>query len=435
MNEVERDSMKPRDARLPASGASGLGLAGVLTCVLACAVPSSAVQISGRVTSQATGAGVDGVAVFFSDGGGSVQTANGGWYTNEVEESWSGAARPDYGVRKFAPASRAYTNTTADQTNQDFAVLNELAWDYVREVEVAHSGAETLTNYQVSLTLDAAAAVGAGKMRVDGGDIRFTGSDGVTPLPYWIEQWETGGTSRIWIKLDGIPAGTNVCAYLYYGNPDAASRSAGEAVFEFFDDFTGATINTSKWQATATTLSLSNGVVTAEGGSVNLEARNVENGGPIPLLSTYRVRMKLIGYSTGSRWGCMYYDQQIYTPDQTEWYEGGSASWTTLLGTGPIAGQASLPVTAWHTFEITYAGGMGKSYCNNGLCGTVAASGKSMSQLTLYSCRRTAYDYVFVARFSAAEPGSSGAADSAAARRILVRTRATTSRMEKGLVI
>ena len=159
MNEVERDSMKPRDARLPASGASGLVLAGVLTCVLACAVPASAVQISGRVTSQATGAGVDGVAVYFSDGGGEVQTANGGWYTNEVEESWSGAARPDYGVRKFAPASRAYTNTTANQTNQDFAVLNELAWDYVREVEVAHSGSETLTNHQVSLTLDVAVLV------------------------------------------------------------------------------------------------------------------------------------------------------------------------------------------------------------------------------------------------------------------------------------
>jgi len=47
----------------------------------------------------------------------------------------------------------------------------------------------TLTDYQVLITLDTASLISAGKMRSDCGDIRFTDSDGSSLLNYWIRIW------------------------------------------------------------------------------------------------------------------------------------------------------------------------------------------------------------------------------------------------------
>ena len=45
------------------------------------------------------------------------------------------------------------------------------------------------------------------KAQSNGGDIRFTASDGVTLLPYWIESWNAGSSSAsLWVKVPSIPA-------------------------------------------------------------------------------------------------------------------------------------------------------------------------------------------------------------------------------------
>lgn len=81
--------------------------------------------------------------------------------------------------------------------------------------------------------------------REDGGDIRFINASEDTILPYWVEEWNYNGTSKIWVKVDNIPEGSNVCLYLYYGNSSASSASDGELTFLFFDDFEGGNLN--KW--------------------------------------------------------------------------------------------------------------------------------------------------------------------------------------------
>ncbi|MEM0242889.1 MAG: DUF2341 domain-containing protein [Candidatus Aenigmatarchaeota archaeon] len=62
-------------------------------------------------------------------------------------------------------------------------------------------------------------------MRSDCGDIRFTDSDGITLLNYWIEPntCNTNNT-RIWVKVPNIPANSQKIIYLYYGNPNANSQ-------------------------------------------------------------------------------------------------------------------------------------------------------------------------------------------------------------------
>lgn len=109
-------------------------------------------------------------------------------------------------------------------------------WRYRRMITITERSGNTLTNYQVRIVLTPN-IFDYNKVRNDGGDIRFTDTDGVTLLPYWIEKWNPRGTSIIWVKVPEIPANGEKKIYMYYGNPEATSQSKGEEVFEFFDDF------------------------------------------------------------------------------------------------------------------------------------------------------------------------------------------------------
>ncbi|MFQ6071049.1 MAG: DUF2341 domain-containing protein, partial [Candidatus Aminicenantales bacterium] len=76
-----------------------------------------------------------------------------------------------------------------------------------------------------------------------GEDVRFTSdSGGNNVLSYWIENWNTSGTSTIWVKV--ASAGTTKI-YMFYGNPGASSASDADSTFVFFDDFEEGNLN--KW--------------------------------------------------------------------------------------------------------------------------------------------------------------------------------------------
>ncbi len=65
-----------------------------------------------------------------------------------------------------------------------------------------------------------------------GADLRFTGLDGVTPLSFDVESWDTGGVSVVRVKVPQI-SGSNDCIWAYWGNPLCTglseSASAGAA--------------------------------------------------------------------------------------------------------------------------------------------------------------------------------------------------------------
>ena len=107
--------------------------------------------------------------------------------------------------------------------------------------DVANAGGTALTGYQLNVVL------GSGfdftKTQSNGGDIRFTASDGVTLLPYWIESWDAGSSSAsLWVKVPSIPA-AGATVYLYYGNSSATSAANGFNTFDFFDDFSSGSID------------------------------------------------------------------------------------------------------------------------------------------------------------------------------------------------
>jgi Uncharacterized conserved protein len=94
------------------------------------------------------------------------------------------------------------------------------------------------------LTVNTTNLISAGKMRSDCGDIRFTylyPNNTEVEIPYWIESGCNTANTIIWIKVPYIPANGNATVYMYYGNPNAVSKSNRDAVFDFFDDFNGGT--------------------------------------------------------------------------------------------------------------------------------------------------------------------------------------------------
>jgi len=70
--------------------------------------------------------------------------------------------------------------------------------------------------------------------RTDFGDIRFTASDGITELSYWMEEKVDGDYAKFWVKM--LPANKTVI-YIYYGNEYATTTSDGKNTFPVFYDF------------------------------------------------------------------------------------------------------------------------------------------------------------------------------------------------------
>ena len=122
---------------------------------------------------------------------------------------------------------------------------------------VAHYGSGTTSGKDVYL---------GGKCRQDFGDIRFTKSDGVTELSYWIEDKVDGDYAVFWVKIDD-DLSNPVDIYIYYGKPDAVTTSNGATTFLFFDDFNE--LDTSVWERVVANGSstVSNSILTVVGGS------------------------------------------------------------------------------------------------------------------------------------------------------------------------
>lgn len=117
-------------------------------------------------------------------------------------------------------------------------------WTYRKAITLSRaSGA--VTNYQMKLLVgESSGAVGedvdcASHVATDFDDLRFTASDNVTLLDYWIESI-SGATpnqlATVWIEFNDIGTAATTF-YMYYGNAAAVAYSNGANTFIVFDDF------------------------------------------------------------------------------------------------------------------------------------------------------------------------------------------------------
>jgi len=86
--------------------------------------------ISGYIKDSADNLGISGVAITFSDNGGSATTDSSGYYTNTVNQNWTGTVTPSLEGYTFNPSNRTYTDITSNQSVQNYTAILTVVYDF-----------------------------------------------------------------------------------------------------------------------------------------------------------------------------------------------------------------------------------------------------------------------------------------------------------------
>ncbi|MFC1904656.1 DUF2341 domain-containing protein [Chloroflexota bacterium] len=106
-------------------------------------------------------------------------------------------------------------------------------WRYRKYITFDNSASsENLTDFPVLVTCNGTNFTFSEAL-ADGGDIRFTDSDGTTLIEYFVDGWDTANTTAtMWVKVPQINAASttdNIC--MYWGNAGASTTGDTERVF------------------------------------------------------------------------------------------------------------------------------------------------------------------------------------------------------------
>ncbi|MDD4902026.1 MAG: DUF2341 domain-containing protein [Patescibacteria group bacterium] len=188
----------------------------------------------------------------------------------------------------FGSQGEFYLETVGDKSG--YGLLDpwwNASWNYEVPVSVTYAGGNTLTDFQVPVTIDTATLIAAGKMNSDCSDIAFADSNrysDTSELYYFLEPNTCNRSyTKVWVKIPLITG--NKTIYLYYGNSAAASYSSGANTFVYFNDF-----ETSN-DFTSGSLSLARiGGIAAKYGSLGLESNTagVKHLGTRPSINSGR---------------------------------------------------------------------------------------------------------------------------------------------------
>jgi hypothetical protein len=123
-------------------------------------------------------------------------------------------------------AANTTTNAWA-QSSSPFSTETVNSSDFGSRMKISFAGyhrGETLTNFPVLVNLSTNLPGFSYQQFASpsGGDLRFTDAGGELLIPYEIDQWNTNGTSSIWVSVPSLSA-TNDFIWAYWGNPTATN--------------------------------------------------------------------------------------------------------------------------------------------------------------------------------------------------------------------
>jgi hypothetical protein len=130
----------------------------------------------------------------------------------------------------WAPSSASFSTATIDKTA--FGSKTKIFFS-------GYHGPETLTNFPVLVSLGTNVPGFSYRQFASpaGGDLRFAGEDGVTPVPFEIDEWNTNGVSTVWVDVPSLSS-TNDFVWACWGNPNATAlppSSTDGSVWPGFD--------------------------------------------------------------------------------------------------------------------------------------------------------------------------------------------------------
>jgi len=219
-------------------------------------------------------------------------------------------------------------------------------WDYMREVTIDNTqNSNTLSDFQVQITLDTASLISNGKMKSDCGDIRVYDPNTDSLLPYWVESENTSNT-KIWVKVPSIPGGGKKTIYLFYGNPSATSQSNGDEVFILYEDW-------ENWSGTTTNPTWS-GWSVADKDTVSTYEGDIQVSDAVARSGSYSVK-KINGAATVSRSDLSLQDVVVEVAVYIETYgSSGTERGAILVADDPSIGRLMGYYSAKSTSNYVY---------------------------------------------------------------------------------
>jgi len=139
------------------------------------------------------------------------------------------------------------------------------SWGEKKEIEVSVISNSTHKNYQVNLNITYDSDMNSGF-----DDLRFINGSENSELDYWIEEKVNSSWASVWVKVDQNITTSNYIFYMYYGNPNATSKSNGLKTFEAWDDFEDGSISSNWTQST--------GTFSESEGQLNVKTTSSQNG-------------------------------------------------------------------------------------------------------------------------------------------------------------
>ncbi len=119
-------------------------------------------------------------------------------------------------------------------------------WKYRTDITVTNPNASPFTNFQIKIIVNTQALISAGKLKPNADDLRFTDGN-CNNLHYWIDSNLNTTTTVIWVKTRTMAGGGASKIFMYYGNYCATAAQNGDSTFMFFDNFSGGSLNNTKW--------------------------------------------------------------------------------------------------------------------------------------------------------------------------------------------
>jgi PKD repeat protein len=242
-------------------------------------------------------------------------------------------------------------------------------------------------------------------MKSDFGDIRFALNDG-THCPYWVESQTDGVSAEVWIN---IPAVSQSTFKMYYGK-DTSTASDGVSTFEFFDDFTTATMDLTKWDAnTGCTLSGGELTLAAGNGILSLSTYDLTTHsirGRHKVNSTGVANGMILGlYSTGTyQAGFSFHLDGIWQPSLMTIQQSVGSIQTHIPS---VASNTSYYISdVWKSGTTIYLTST-DSVGTTGSCSSSTYTDSNNNNQVLiqsYNTQVSTYDYVFVRHHTTTEP-------------------------------
>ena len=129
----------------------------------------------------------------------------------------------------WSPASSQFSTTTI--TPSDYGCRMKLTF-------TGYNRGETLSNFPALVNLNTNLPGFSYRQFASpsGGDLRITDSGGVTPIPFEIDEWNTSGTSVVWVSLPSLST-INDSIWLYWGNPAATNLPASSTNGDVWSDY------------------------------------------------------------------------------------------------------------------------------------------------------------------------------------------------------